>query len=75
MNPEKPWEAGVRSSNVIDFAKEKAKREEVAIEAEEIREMDADSPEHFDFSNLPILPPVTAEELDRLPPFTTNNED
>ncbi len=69
MNPEKPWGAGERKSNVVNLAEERARREEENQEVDEIREQGAESLDHFDFSNLPILPPITPEELDNLPPF------
>ncbi len=74
MNPERPRNVG-DNSNVIDFAAEKAKREAAAKEAEEIIEQDLIEPDHFDFSNLPLVPPITAEEFDLLPPLPSEKED
>lgn len=66
MNLERPRDVG-ENSNVIDFAAEKAKREEAAKEAEEIIEQDPAAPEQFDFSTLPLIPPITADELESFP--------
>ena len=66
MNPERPRNVG-ENSNVVDLAAERAKREAAAKEAEEIIEQDPAAPEHFDFSNLPLIPPITADELESFP--------
>ncbi len=66
MNPERPRNVG-ENSNVVDFAAEKLKREEAAKEAEEIIEQDTAAPGQFDFSILPLIPPITADELESLP--------
>jgi len=65
MNPERPRNVG-DNSNVVDFAAEKLKRENAAKEAEEIIEQDSIELEHFDFSQLPLVPPITPEELESL---------
>lgn len=62
MNPERPRSTG-DNSNVIDFAKEKAKREE----AEEIIEQGSSDSVDFNHSHLPLIPPITADELESLP--------
>ncbi len=52
---------------MIDFAVEKAKREEAAKEAEEIIEQGSSESAPFDHSHLPLIPPITADELESLP--------
>ena len=66
MNLERPRNVG-DNSNVIDFAAEKLKREAAAKEAEEIIEQGSSDSVDFNHSHLPLIPPITADELESLP--------